>query len=181
MTDSFVVFEQTIEGLFVRGLAGKLTPGVHQRLKALGIDLSHKLLPAYPFHTWMKALELAAAEVFHGEPTDKAMFKLGELFIDGYQHTQLGRALLEMIKVLGPRRALQRSTANFRAGNNFTETRLTDLTPTSNELWMNEVGPYPAFTAGTLSAVTRASGARDVKVEVAAYDGHSATYRVSWR
>jgi uncharacterized protein (TIGR02265 family) len=181
VTDSFVVFEQTIEGLFVRGLSGKVTAACQERLKALGIDLSRKLLPAYPFATWMKALEVVTQELYGGEPVDSAMFKLGERFIDGYQHTQLGRALLAMIKVLGPRRALQRSTANFRSGNNFTETKLVDLTPTSNELWMNEVGPYPTFTAGILSAVTRATGAHDVKVETAAFDGHAATYRVSWR
>lgn len=175
-----VVFEQTIEGLFLRGLKGRLSPRAHQRLKEIGVDLSRGLLPAYPFSTWMRSLEVAAEEVFGSHPTEEAMFKLGETLIEGYQLTLLGRAVLSMAKVLGPRRTLLRSTQNFRSGNNYTETKLSELSPTSAELWMNEVGAYPSFTQGILVAALRAAGAQELKVEVVGYDGHAATYRVGW-
>ena len=45
---------------------------------------------------------------------------------------------------------------------------------------MNEVGPYPEFSQGIIQAGIVKSGARDSKVEVTGYDGHGATYRVSW-
>lgn len=175
-----VVFEQTIEGMFVRGLGGRLSPRARERLKAIGVDLGRPLLPAYPFDTWMKSLKIAAEEVFASHSQDEAMFKLGELLIDGYRETFLGRAVLGFVRVLGPRRTLGRSTQNFRSGNNYTETKVTDLTPTCAELWMNEVGPYPTFTQGILTAAMRASGAENLVVAVSQFDGHAATYKVSW-
>jgi len=175
-----VVFEQTIEGLFIRALGARLTPSAKERLKSAGVDLSRPLLPAYPFDTWMTSLKIAAEEVFASHAQDEAMFKLGELLIDGYKETFLGRAVLGFVRVLGPRRTLGRSTQNFRSGNNYTETRVTDLAPNCAELWMNEVGPYPTFTQGILVAALRASGAQDLKVVVSKFDGHAATYQVTW-
>jgi uncharacterized protein (TIGR02265 family) len=93
----------------------------------------------------------------------------------------LGRAVLSMLRVLGPRRALMRATQNFRAGNNFTESKLNELGPGQFELWMNEVGPYPAFTAGIIHAGLRVAGAKDIAVEMTGYDGHACTYRINWR
>ena len=178
--DSPVVFEQTIEGLFMRGLEGRLTPTARERLKALGVDLSRRLLPAYSFATWMAALKVAAEEVYGSHSEAEAMFKLGEQFIDGYQNTMLGRAVLGLVRVLGPKRTLMRATQNFRSGNNYTETKLSDLGQNAMELWMNEVGPYPSFTAGIVHAAMRASGAQGLSVETKAYDGHAATYLVRW-
>ncbi len=175
-----LVFEQTIEGMFVRGLQGRLSPRARERLKAAGIDVSAPLRPAYPFEIWMAGLKVAAEEVFSSHSEQEAMFKLGELLIDGYRETLLGRAVLGMVRVLGPKRTLLRSTQNFRSGNNYTETRLVEVSPTCTELWMNEVGPFPSFTQGILLAAMRASGAPGLQVELKDYDGHAATYRVSW-
>lgn len=175
-----VVFEQTIEGLFVRGLGTRMTPRCRARLKELGVDLSGKLLPAYPFSVWMQSLAVAAEEIFPSLPAEQAHQQLGALLIDGYRETFLGRAVLGMIRVLGPRRMLHRATQNFRSGNNYTETRIVDLTPTSLELWMNEVGPYPTFTAGIILAGLRAAGATHPRVELFGHDGHACTYRCAW-
>ena len=175
-----VVFEQTLEGLFLRGLHNKLTPRCRGRLKEDGLDLDRKLLPAYPFDTWMGCLMIAGEEVFAASPQKEAQFRLGELMIDGYKETFLGRAVLGMIRVLGPRRTLQRATQNFRSGNNYTESKVAEKTPTHLELWMNEVGPFPEFTAGIIFAAMRAAGAADVTVEVIAYDGHACTFKVAW-
>ena len=175
-----VVFEQTIEGLFVRGLHNKISPRCRTRLKEAGLDLDRKLLPAYPFTTWMGCLKIAGEEVFAAAPPQEAQFRLGELMIDGYKETFLGRAVLGMIRVLGPRRTLLRSTQNFRSGNNYTESKIVEKSPTHIELWMNEVGAYPDFTAGIVFAAIRAAGATNLKVEVIDYDGHGCTYRVLW-
>ena len=176
----WVVFEQTIEGLFVRGLHGRISDRCRQRLKEAGLDLSRRLLPAYPFATWMGCLAIAGEEVFAGSAVDQAQFQLGELMIDGYKETFLGRAVLGMIRVLGPQRTLMRATQNFRSGNNYTESRLVERSPTDLELWMNEVGPFPTFTAGIVHAALAAAGAERVGVEVVGYDGHACSYRVTW-
>jgi uncharacterized protein (TIGR02265 family) len=175
-----LVFEQTIEGLFIRGLNNKISPRCKTRLKEAGLDLDRKLLPAYPFATWMGCLKIAGEEVFSASSEKEAQFRLGELMIDGYKETFLGRAVLGMIRVLGPRRTLLRSTQNFRSGNNYTESKIVEKSPTHIELWMNEVGPFPDFTAGIVHAAIRAAGATNLKVEVTGYDGHGCTFQVVW-
>lgn len=174
-----VVFEQTMEGLFMRGLGSRLSPRCRERLKQAGLDLTSRLLPAYPFEVWMECLRIAAEELHPNEPVDDAMFKIGEAFIDGYKETFLGRAVLGMVRVLGPRRTILRSTQNFRSGNNYTETKITEVADNRMDLWLNEVGAYPTFTAGIISAALRATGT-NATVELSGYDGRGCTYRCSW-
>ncbi|MCP3058157.1 DUF2378 family protein [Myxococcus sp. K38C18041901] len=181
MADELLVFEQTIEALFLRALHGRLTPACKQRLKQAGLDVDQKLRPAYSFTSWMAFLRIAAEELFPQEAVAQGTWKLGEAYIEGFRETMLGRAVLSLLRVLGPRRTLMRATQNFRAGNNYTESKLVELTPTQFELWMNEVGDYPDFTAGIIHAGLRVAGAQEVRVEPSGYDGHTCTYRISWK
>lgn len=180
MVEEKVVFNHTIEAMFIRGLGAKLTPTSKNKLREVGVDLDKRLLPAYPFATWMKSLELAANDAFPSRPLPDAMFQMGELLIDGYRGTVMGTAVLAMIRVLGPKKTLKRTAQNFRSGNNYTEATLTELTPTCFELWMNEVGPFPSFTAGIMVAGLRAAGAEGIECTPHGHDGHSCTYRLSW-
>jgi uncharacterized protein (TIGR02265 family) len=180
MADELLVFEQTIEAVFVRALHGRVTPNCKARLRQAGLDLDRKLRPAYPFDAWMTFLRITAEELFPGEPLEQGAFQIGEACIDGFRETMLGRAVLSLLRVLGPKRALMRATQNFRAGNNYTESRLKELGPRQFELWMNEVGSLPTFTAGILYAGLRTAGAENVRVDLSGYDGHTCTYCISW-
>lgn len=177
-TGEQVVFEQTMEGL-LRAVRPRMSQTCKARLLAAGLNVDAALLPAYPFEVWMKCLIAAAEETWPHESRDKALFKVGEAFIEGYRETFLGRAVLGVIRVLGPRRAIHRATRNFRSGNNYTEAKITELSPTCLELWMNEVGPYPSFTQGLVEAALRASGVTP-KVEIKHHDGHACTYVCTW-
>jgi uncharacterized protein (TIGR02265 family) len=181
MADELLIFEQTIEALFLRALHGRLTPDCKAKLRQAGLDVDQKLKPAYPLDAWMTYLRIASEELYPQEPLEQGTWKLGEAYIEGFRETMLGRAVLSLLRVLGPRRALMRATQNFRAGNNYTESKLNELGPGQFELWMNEVGRYPAFTAGIIHAGLRVAGAKDISVEMASYDGHACTYRISWR
>ena len=180
MADELLVFEQTIEAVFVRALHGRLPPSCKERLRQAGLDLDRKLRPAYPFAEWMAFLRITAEELYPGEPLETGAFKIGEACIDGFRETMLGRAVLSLLRVLGPKRALMRATQNFRAGNNYTESRLKELAPRQFELWMNEVGPLPTFTAGILHAGLRTAGAENIRIDLSGYDGHACTYCISW-
>jgi uncharacterized protein (TIGR02265 family) len=180
MADELLIFEQTIEALFLRALHGRLTPECKAKLRGAGLDVDQKLKPAYPLDSWMRYLRIASEELYPQEPLEQGTWKLGEAYIEGFRETMLGRAVLSMLRVLGPRRALMRATQNFRAGNNYTESKLKELGPTQFELWMNEVGTYPAFTAGIIHAGLRVAGAKDIAVEPSGYDGHACTYRINW-
>ncbi|ATB31528.1 DUF2378 family protein [Melittangium boletus] len=180
MADELLIFEQTIEAVFVRALHGRLSPACKERLLKAGLDLGQKLRPAYPFDAWMTFLRITAEELYPSLPLDQSAFKLGEAYMDGYRETMLGRAVLSLLRVLGPRRALMRATQNFRSGNNYTESRLKELGPRQFELWMNEVGPLPMFTAGIIHAGLRTAGAENIRVDLAGYDGHACTYCINW-
>jgi uncharacterized protein (TIGR02265 family) len=175
-----LVFDQTLEALFVRGLRGRIAQPLQLRLQSAGLDLSKQLLPAYPFHTWIESLRITAEELYPQESLDRAQFLLGQTFIDGYDETLMGKAILRMIRILGPRRTLLRATHNFRSGNNYTETTLTEISPQEVRLWMNEVGPYPAFTAGIIHAALRASGVH-AGVTFEGHDGHACAFLCVWK
>lgn len=174
-----LVFEQTIEGLFVRSLGPRITPALKKQLKAAGLDLDARLLPAYAFDVWMKVLELTARALYPDKPIEDAMLAVGEAFVDGFMETFLGRAVLGMTKVVGPTRTLKRATQTFRSGNNYTETKLTQIDDNTFDLWMNEVGQWPTFTAGILKGGLRA--AEGLNIELRDHDGHACTYRISWK
>lgn len=176
-----VVFDHTVEGLFFKALGPRMTPAVKDKLRAIGIDLDKKLVAAYPFDTWMQALKIAADLIAPGEPDTISMFKVGEVMIAGYQQTVMGKALLGMMRVLGPKRVLGRAQHSFRSANNYTETKLTEIDERTFDLWVNHIGTYPTFTSGLLHAGVTAAGAKNAKVEVASFDGNSgATYRITW-
>ncbi len=180
MADELLVFEQTLEALFLRALNGRLTPECKARLRQAGLDVDRKLQPAYSFEAWMEFVRITAEELFPGEPLEQGIWKLGDAYVEGFRETMLGRAVLSLLRVLGPRRTLARATQNFRAGNNFTETRLTERGPRHFELWMNNVGRYPAFTAGIIHGGLKVAGAKDIQVTVDAYDGRACTYGIRW-
>ena len=180
MPEQKMVFEQTIEGLFLRGLGDRLTPACKSRLRAHGLDLDRKLLPAYEFEKWMAYLRIAAEELYGDSSTEVAMFRLGERTVDGFGDTLMGRAVLAMTRIIGPVRTLQRCDRNFRSGNNYTTSRLKELSAQCYELWVNEVGPYPTFTGGIVCAALRVAGAKEPKAEVVSHDGHACTYRITW-
>lgn len=175
-----LVFAQTFESLFVRALGGETDPRLKSKLKEIGVDLERPLEPAYPFDVWMKAVDLSAAAVHPALSPAEARFLLGRALIDGYRQTMIGRATLRFLKVMGPHKAVETAANAFKTGNNYTETRLEDVGPRQVELWLNEVGPFPEFTAGIVAAGVEASGASEVKVDCIAHDGHAATYAISW-
>lgn len=180
MADELLVFEQTIEAMFHRALNGRLTPTCKTRLKEAGLDVDQKPRPAYTLASWMTFLRIAAEEIYPREPLEASAFKLGQAYMEGFRETMLGRAVLSLMRVLGPRRALARATQSFRSSNNYTETRLTELGPRHFELWLNEVGPLPTFTAGLIHGGLKVSGARDIRIDLDGYDGHACTYRIQW-
>lgn len=173
------VFAQTFESLFKRALEGRIDPATKGKLKEIGVDLDKPLLPVYPFATWMQSVALCAAAVHPGKRPEEARYLLGRAVITGYGQTVLGRALLRFLKLMGPTLAIRNATNSFKTGNNFTETRLEELGPGKVNLWMNDVGGYPEFTAGILAAGVEAAGGKDVKVDHQ-HRAPSATYKISW-
>lgn len=175
-----LIFDHTIEGLFMRGLTGQVTPRLKEKLRQAGLDLSRPLLPAYPVDVWMRCIGLTAQELYSTTPDTEAWRRLGERMVEGYRETVMGSAMFTLLKILGPRRTLERAQKNFRSGNNYTEVRFTDVSPTLVEVWMNETDLMRYFIQGMIQAGMRTSGAPDLRVSILQFDSQGTTYRVSW-
>lgn len=156
-----VVFGNSVEAL-VRVLEPVLTPSLAARYQALGIDL-FRPNPAYPYELWVEGLQLAMAELYPGVAPDEATYRLGRALFESYGTTMLGRAVLQLAKVLGSRRALERMARNLRTTNNYSDTRLVERGPGHFELWVNKAA-FPHYFRGLLKAGLEYTGARNVQV-----------------
>lgn len=172
-------FQQSIEGLLVRGVGKDMTPALREKLRALGIDLA-SLQPGYDAKVVSQAIRLTAAELFPGRPEAEALREVGALFMRGYVETLLGRAMVQVMKVVGPRRSLERMQRNFRTGSNYIETRFTSLGKGQAELWFNDVSGIPDFYAGVMSAGGRLAAAGNVRVTVHPSTDESCRFLVEW-
>ncbi|MFN7133306.1 MAG: DUF2378 family protein [Myxococcales bacterium] len=181
MADEKLVFEQTFDGMFHRALKHRVTPRLKERLRGLGVDLDQKLLPAYPVDVWDRALVLTAEELYPGQTLDAALRQLGTAFIYGYQENFLGRAVMAAMRVVGPRRALDRMSKTLRSADNFSTATLVERSPTHCELTLLGHIRNPHFFAGTLVAGAQITGAKDEQIDVLRWDATSAVYSVRWR
>lgn len=177
-TQEALVWQHTVEGL-VRCGKPRATSQWQQRLRVAGLDLEKPLAPIYTRAQWREFILISAEELFQGSQEDR-LEKLGGAFIDEYAQTFLGRAVAALVKVIGPKRALERMTKSLRSGNNYSETRTTFTGPTRAEFWLNETLGVPSYICGALSAVLRLAGARNVRIKTMQTDGHAATFAIEW-
>lgn len=172
-----LIFAQTIEGL-LRALQ-PLEPEVRAGLKRCGIDPDGRLLPAYPLDQFIAALDFVGAHLAPGRPRDEQTRVVGHRFMDAYQQTMIGRAMVAAMRVIGPRRTLERLAHKFRTGNNFSQTRLTQLGPTEAEVWCNQTS-RPGWYIGLITRGLELAGAKDVTVKLISQEGEGARFHVKW-
>lgn len=173
-----LIFAQTFEGL-LRSLTGKLTPRLSAGLKVRGFDPTVALLPAYPQVVFIEVMVFLASELHPGLPSDAGICALGRGFMDGYGETMVGRAMMAMMRVIGPRRTLERVSRQFRTGNNFSETRLSAVGATEYHLWVNECR-LPGWYIGLLSRGLELAGGKAVSVELIHRDEAGGNFGVKW-
>jgi uncharacterized protein (TIGR02265 family) len=111
--------ENAVESLYRRALAGRITAPLQQELKQIGIDLGRPLDPAYPQAVWDRGLRCVATQLFAELPAPKAYFEVGRSFMAGFEHTLVGRAVVQFGKLIGPERTFHRMERNQRTTNNY--------------------------------------------------------------
>ncbi len=181
MNPEKLVYAQTVEALFLRALENRLTPACREYLKAAGLDLDQKLQRHYTLDQWKDFLRIAAAHVYGGVPAEAAYYSLGERFMDAYFGTFIGRAMLGVAKLAGPRRLLLCAANGFRASNDFSEVEIVERSPTSMELKMNDVlADLPTFASGLLTRAVELCGGWRVVAVPEEFDGTSSTFHIRW-
>jgi uncharacterized protein (TIGR02265 family) len=158
----------------------QLTPTLRRKLHELGLEPGTKLKPVYPYAVFTQALVAVSEELWPARPYVECQRELGRRAVAQYFDSLMGIALKRLSKTLGLRRTLGRMTQNFSGTNNYTETRLRELSETHYELWMNEAPTTQHYVLGVLEAGLQMTSGKDVKVAIASTDSDGCTYDVSW-
>jgi len=174
-----LVYAHTVDGLFYRALAGQVTAPLKAELLGLGLDLDQKPKDL-PQETWVKMLAAAVKHLYPRLPPDDGFFRLGETLMQGYSQTVMGRALFAMLKLLGPQRVLKRIAANLRSGNTYSEASAKELAPKKYEVWDERVQRQPGVPARRAVQRPARRGGAGAAGEGALFDGHAATFEVTW-
>ena len=173
-----LVYDYTMESL-LRVLGQPLTAEHLSGLRALGVD-PHQLQPAYSVELYTQVLNFIVAELWPGLPREEAGFELGRAFLRAYQQTAMGRAVAAVTRVIGPHRSLERMSRNFRSANNYTETRLHKVGPSTYELWFN-YALRTGYFRGLLTEALEKAGAQGLSVTLtSSKPSGEATFRISW-
>ncbi|MFT3713897.1 MAG: DUF2378 family protein [Archangium sp.] len=173
-----VVFGHSMEGLF-RALQPH-TPQERAAFLKAGVDGVKKFSAAYPLQQYVDVQNACAASRFAHLPEDERYFEIGRLFMGGYEKTLLGNAMLAMLKLIGPRRALDRLTRSMRTANNFSEGTFTSLAPNHHVITINYT-LRPGFYRGILFASLERAGAKDLRISAVSTKDLVTTYDVTWR
>jgi uncharacterized protein (TIGR02265 family) len=175
-----LVYESVLDGLLNRTVGARMTPELKTRLKSIGVDLDQKLKPAYPPEVFQAAVDACCELLFPGVPMREAQTQLGGQMVDGYGATLFGKALMQMTRLLGPKRTLERLPQSLRGGNNFSEAKLTLKAMRDYEMVMSEGGTFPEFTAGSIAALLKVSGAKNPRVIIERPAPPAVTFKISW-
>jgi uncharacterized protein (TIGR02265 family) len=172
-----LIFAQAVEGLLLA--LRPIDQATAERLRGCGIDVEKPLRTAYPLEAFCAALDVAAEAIAPGVDSLAACEQVGRRFMDAYEQTMVGRAMVAVMRVIGPWRTLEPLSRQFRTGNNFSETALTRLGPTEAELWCNEV-TRPGWYVGVVGRGLELAGATDVHVTVISHGHDGGRFLVRW-
>lgn len=175
-----LVFDASIEGLYVRALAGRITPELKAELRTLGLDLGKKLPPAIDRDLWYRCIDVTAKHLFPDRPLDAAHREMGKRLIEGLEHTLLGKALAPVVRMLGVKRVLRRVPHNMKTANNFATAKLTELDEHSVAFDVDDIGTAPGLMTGSLEGVVLWAGGRTVEVDARVTTPPAARFVVRW-
>jgi uncharacterized protein (TIGR02265 family) len=171
-----LVFSSSMEGMW-RALQPP-TPLEAAAFTRAGIT-GKNFQAAYPLIQYTDLLDACGESRFsHLAPLER-FAEVGRLFMKGYEKTLIGNALLAVLRVLGPKRTLERMTRNFRTANNYTEVTVEPLAPNHHRVRITHV-TRPGLFVGLLEVGCTYAGAKDLSVTLLEHAGQVAQYEVKW-
>lgn len=175
-----VVYDAAVEGVFLRGLVGEVTPSLSTKLRALGLDLDQKLRPTYPREAWRRMLEVTVAELFPDVSRDEGFRLLGAKAVNGIGYTMIGKVLVQMARLMGPRRSVLRLPQVFTSMNNFMKIELTEVEPTHFLVHVDGTYGHPAYVLGAMQAAMGLTDAKDLQVKLLDWSATKVSVDVKW-
>jgi uncharacterized protein (TIGR02265 family) len=178
MADPQLVYDFGVESLF-RGLGQRLTPSLKERVRAAGIDLDRKLLPAYPRVVWVRVVDIVAEEISGGRDLPSARRELGHLIASGFEQSTLGKMMAPGVRFMGVRRVLLRLPKQLTMSNNFLRVAVIETPGDTLRVEVNEAVPSPEFLCGVIEAIAGYAGAKRCDVTFVD-EGPLTAFTVNW-
>jgi uncharacterized protein (TIGR02265 family) len=176
-TGNRLVFARTFEVL--KAAARPLSPALASKLKAVGVDFGRPLEASYPLPVWGQAMSLIAEELFQGGTVSTRQRQLGRKVLEAYAEGVVGRMVMGLARVLGPRRMLERSARDLRSANNYLQLEVHTDAPNRHRLIFEHIG-FPDFCAGLLERAAELAGASQVQVTIHRTEGEHGEFQVTW-
>lgn len=173
-----VVFGQSVEALW-KSCGLSPAPEIVQVFVDSGFDVHKKLAVAYPADQYSALIAKLAEARFPNAGPDERFLLLGRAFMEGYQQTLMGRALLKLLSVLGPRRVLMQTTRSFRSGNNYARATVEEVAPRHFRMVVAPVN-HPGWHVGIVTTGLQHAGAKNVRMDLASHQGDEATFDIRW-
>lgn len=175
-----VVYEHSVEALFLRALRARMSDSCLRELKAAGLDLGQPLRPQYSEEEYVHHIQIARRFLYPHLEDGEAYRRMGRLFVEGYLQTTIGAALKVLLRLLGPERNLQRMPGYFEAGTSYIQAKAERLGEGDWAITVSHVAGNPTFTQGSLEETMRLSGVRDAVVDYSVGQGGEVRYRIRW-
>jgi uncharacterized protein (TIGR02265 family) len=176
--DQRVNFQHGFEALYLKAYRNQISAQMTQELLKLGLDLQN-LKTAYPHSVFLDSMKVLAKHVYPKDQIEVAFAKIGERLAESYFETVIGKPLLVLLRLLGPKRVLYRTKRNFRSANNYSDSDLVELGPKEFQLWLNEVGPLAFSTLGILQRGMVLTGANEIRVQILSTDSVGTIFHLS--
>ena len=173
-----IVFSQTFEAL-ARAVSPDLSELAKAKFRAAGIDYDRPLQTAYTYDVWMKAMVVGATLLSPDAPHEQQYYNVGLRLVTSYGETVIGRALLALLRLIGPKRTLERMTRNLRSANSFT-TATVEMLPDGQATVTVWPVFEPGFFRGLFTGALTAAGGKDVSIETLSIVERKAVYAISW-
>jgi uncharacterized protein (TIGR02265 family) len=177
-----VIYENAVEGMFLKGFGKKLTPRLKAELKEIGLDVDAPLKTTYPGVLINKCTEALRRHLYAHEKDDlKAYIDIGSTTLDGYFDTIMGRAMVSVLRIVGYERIIDRLPRQMASGTNYQFVTVKRTKPGEAEVHCSDCKPHPGINVGVLG---RAFGhyfqAPDFKIVIHKLDETGCTYLLNW-
>lgn len=177
MADERYVFPALFEG-FEKGLGPAFTDGTRAELKRAGLDMQ-KLPPAIPAAAVEGYVRIIARHAFPTLSAEQQLRELGKAMLRGWQKGLLGAASAAMLRLIGPRRTLQRLDRAISTVNNFAHASTEFVGEQEALVTIEDVQGLPTYWQGILEGGLELLGVTGT-VTVDALEGASARLRAKW-
>lgn len=168
-----------IVGGVVQALINALTPPTADEaatIERLNLNAGRE---TYELAHWLELVDASANSRFAELPELERHAAVGRYFMNGFAETSAGVAVMSLLRVVGPERAMRRMTRTLREATDVLNVEVEPLPPNGLRLTFNEAS-RPGFFVGVLEAALIAADAVYPVVNISSRIGRAATFDVRW-